>query len=418
MSKKHAARSQVHVTGSAIETTEQRRNLGRHIDAIVGGESFRTGIVRAQAEMLRKARAQQRDAHLAAYREYQTLVKDGRVPANKQELDRYVALREKFEQGGYTAYAVPGPADVHIDEALTNILIDEPAGELIGDLVLPMLPVDRRTNVIRAPDRSHYTQTAWDVTRAPGEPAKTGSYAYGSNVSYSVENRAMGFPVPDESQSNADAPLDPARDAMRIAEGIVRLKREVAVMTLVTTSTTYPSAHRLTTTTKWDNADVTNVEPRNDVQTLHNLIRKACGKVANRILVNFPTAQALTRLDDYRDRFKYVKEITDSVLMAELAAYFNVEQALIGMAVYNSAAPGQTATFTDVWPDDAVLFRTEPPSLEFSALGFSFCTDPGTVIRWRDADPSARTDKAAFELDCDEKVVNSNAGGHIDDVLT
>lgn len=416
MSKKN--QPSIELGATKIETQGQRDGLRSVIAERVASPMFRANIAKAQAEALKGHRESLRDAHFAAYDEYVSLTKDGRMPSSPAELARYSALRDRFAGGGYTAYAVPGAADVHIDKALTNVLVDQPSGELIGDLILPLFPVDRRSDVIRTLDRSAYTTAAWDVTRAAGEPAKQGSWAYGSNVSFSVVNRALGFPVPDETQTNADAPLDPARDTMRIAEGIVRLKREIAIKDLVTTSTTYPAAHRLTTTTKWDNANSTNVEPRNDVQAAHDLIRKNLGKMANRIVLNFPMAQAICNLDDYRTRFQYVSQITDSVLMAKLADYFNVEQCLVGVAMYNSAQPGQTATFADVWPDDCVLFRYEEPSLAYAGLGFSPCTDPGTVMRWRDPNPSARADHAAFELDCDEVVVNTTAGVHIDDTLT
>ena len=418
------ARAPLVIGATALESRDQRQGFYAALAAFVGStDARRSGIARMQAERLKPIHRALFEQHRKEADEFRKISdRNGAPPTDWKTIDRYTALRDRY--GNYAPdhvraeYGVPSASDVHVSALLTDVLIDEPQGEFIADLVSPLFPVNKRVNQIPKMDRSAFLNANANVDRAAGEPAKMGSFAYASTTSYAVVNRAFGFAVPDETTQNQDVPYDVPRDTMRAAEEIVRLKREIALKDLLTTAANYPAAHRLSNTLKWDNADPTNVEPRNDVQTLKNLIRLATGRLPNCIILNFPMLQALTRLDDYRTRWQYVSAIDDRTLMDKVASYFDVEHVHVGLAQYNSAAPGQTAVFADVWPDDAVVYRSEAPGLFATFLTFSPCTDPGTVMRWRNPDPSARSENSAFEQDADELIVNSNAGGHIDDNIT
>lgn len=359
-----------------------------------------------QREAYNKAFRAAVDETMAARAEFKAF--GGKCPDELKARKRFQSLEARF--------GTPSADDVHIDALLSGVLADQPQAQFIAPLVLPFLPVSKRSGKIQPLDRRAGKNASFDDNRAPGAPANEIGFALGTRVDYDVENHSVKVPIPNEAVANQDDPIDLEGSAQRYTRDVVLLKHEIRAVTLLTTAANYPTANRLTTTTKWDNADTTNIEPKRDMLTAHNLIRQSCGMPGNRAFLSYPMVQALVVLDDYRQRVQYVSESFDRMLWGKLAEYIDVEEVAIGMAVYDTANPGATASYSDVWPDDCVIYRHDPGTDVHFA--YAPAMDVGTAETWDAPDRDRRARFFGYNLECDEIIVTSAHGVHIDDTLT
>lgn len=392
-------------TGAGTVTPEQ---VGREIHKSIDSGSFRRTVEQLQKEKVRALLRDVLEKSLEARSEWAAATSTKSF-ATLGDAQRAVRVIERF--GG------PGAGDVHVDATTAGILLDHAQGDFIAPIVMPFKSMAKRSDSIPQIDRRAGKNASFSDAVVPGNAFPGIDWSYGTALSYQVEDHGVRVAVPDAVAANQDDPMDVHREALRYVMEVVLLKHEKRVATLLQTATTFPSAHRLTTTSKWDSSPGV-TEPLADVHTAHDLIRIATGRIANVAVLNYPSALAVMRLDDFRDRIKYVETTFDKTLMARLADWFNVETVAIGMATEDTAVLGQTASYADVWADDVTLLRQETPGILYNGFGFCPATDVGSVLRTRAAEPTAKSDEVSYSLVCDELTANSSAGVHIDDVLT
>src|SRR5258708_2322875 len=105
---------------------------------------------------------------------------------------------------------MPFAQDVHIDQALTNLSIAFTQANLVGDKILPPVPVDKGS------DRwfvygSQYFKVRDDIQR-PGATAAEITYTLSSG-NFNAERHAQRHLVTDAEVRLSDVPLRPAIDS-------------------------------------------------------------------------------------------------------------------------------------------------------------------------------------------------------------
>lgn len=399
-----------------LENRTQRQNYREGLERFSQTDGFRNGIKAIQAKRQEAALAPLVDENIASRAKLMELHQRGRDKGlNAEDLKRYGALVAR--------YGSPNASDVHIDSALTNLAAGFGQGEFIGLNLMPIFSVTKRTGKIfkyRQQDVQH--ADAGNVTlRAPGSSAQEIQWDMASQVSYDVETHSLQKSVPDELVEEADDPIDVrARSAAIVREAILQ-NIEIDIATLLQTAGTYPSGNQIAAaTTKWDDADTTDNEHLDDIQTAQRVIANSCGMFPTDIAMNIQVAQALIRKDDFMERVKYVSRALDGDLMDLIAAYCGVQRAHVSMARKLTSNPGQsTETYGYIWSDAVVLLYQESPSTYYKGFGLCPATDVGTARTWRHYDESRKSDVVNFEMQLDPGVVTQSAAGAIlQDVLT
>jgi hypothetical protein len=127
--------------------------------------------------------------------------------------------------------AQPTLNDVHVDAILTNISIAymQDRDNFIADKVFPVIPVDKKSDKFFT-----YTKNDWFRDEAQRRAPATESAGGGYNLStdtYSADIWAFHKDVPDQIVANADAPLNPLREAAEFVTHRLLLRRELQFVT-------------------------------------------------------------------------------------------------------------------------------------------------------------------------------------------
>lgn len=297
----------------------------------------------------------------------------------------------------------PTSQQVHIDQPLTNISIAYTPGDFIAPMVFPLVPVQKQSDKYFI-----YTKADWmrreAGVRAPGTRARRGDYGL-STAQYVCVERAIAKGVPDEVQQNADAPLRPLEDASRWCTNQLLLETESTVAADVFGATWSSSA---TPSPLWSNDTST---PLADVETARDTVVKAIGREANTAVVGRGLWRYLKQHPDIVERIKYTAGPTSPAIVTvqAVAALFELNKLLIGIAINDTAAEGATSTLAYIWGNHMFVgYISSGPSLLEPSAGYVFTWQNRQASRFRE--DQERQDVVEVRMSWDDKVVATDAG--------
>lgn len=263
--------------------------------------------------------------------------------------------------------AQPTPTDVHIDAALSNLSIAYRNEGYVGDTVFPIVPVDKQSDYYFV-----FTKDFWFrnsvARRGPGGVYPEGGLEL-SSVQYVCVNKALSFPVPQETIDNQDAALSMEDDGAEWLADQFALDREIALAAAIMNASAWTSSTTLSGTSQW--SDYANSDPIGDIETGKEAIKKLTGRYPNTLLMGAPVWDKLKFHPDLLDIYKHTSA---AVLTAEqVAKVFDVEKILVGNAVYNASAEGVAFSGDYIWPKNALLIWVpKSPGLRTPSAGYTF----------------------------------------------
>ena len=299
--------------------------------------------------------------------------------------------------------ATPTHQQVHIDRALTNISIAYTAQGVIGQGVFPGVPVNNISDKYFVYDKADWLRREVAV-RAPGGRAVRGGYRI-STGTYTAIERAIAQGVPDETRDNADAPLQPLRDATMWVTDQLMLEVESNVAADVFGTGWASSA---TPSPTWDNDSS---EPLDDVQTANNTIVTAIGREPNTGVLGRGLWRHLLNHPDIVDRIKYSAGPNSpaTVTLKAVAALFGLDKLLVGAAVENTTEEGTTASMSFIWGNHMFVgFVAASPSLLTPSAGYVFTYQQRQISRFREE--QERQDVVEGRMSWDVKLTATDAG--------
>ena len=262
------------------------------------------------------------------------------------------------------------PGDVHIDVAISNIVLDYRPHGFIADQISPIVPVVRQSDrffIIAQADRFRETPDY----RSPGTEPNLISFDVSSD-GYYCDNYALGTYLTREELANADAALDNRKLRSQLVTDILMINNERRVANLVTSTSNVGC--NTSTGSAWGTA---NADPYKDGQEDMQAVEDGTGYKPN-LVVFGKTSWRKWRESEKIQTMLFphgggVPTIEQAKLLLE------VDKILIGGAYYNSAAQGATMSLSKVW-DDMVLYAyvAPKPSKEVPSFMYSFrWTVPG-----------------------------------------
>jgi len=241
---------------------------------------------------------------------------------------------------------------VHVDRPLTNMSVAYIQTEeaFIAPKVFPVVPVDKKS------DRYFvYLKEDWfrddAQLRAPGTESAGGGYDLDNTPSYNCDVFAYHKDIEEQTNANADVPLNMERDATLFTTRKLLLRQEIQwVADFFTTSiwTGSSTGGDIVPSPTWDDIASTPIE---DLQVQQLAILQGTGFEANTFVIGFNVLQKLVRHPDIIDLIKYGAGPGNPAIANEttLAKVFGVERVLVSKSVKNTAqkTPG-TPAFTGV----------------------------------------------------------------------
>lgn len=281
------------------------------------------------------------------------------------------------------AYSPTGSGNVHVDQVLTNISIAWPNNGLVGERLLPSVPVRKQSDKYYIFGREGWLPE--DDNRAPGSIANEVQGLAVSTDTYFAREHSLQIAVTDEERENVDSPLAPDRDATEMVTSKIMLGREVAIKTLVTTTGNYATglSTTLSGAAQWNSANYATSDPISDLRTGKSAVHAKIFMEPNVLVVPYQVMTALEDHPDFLERIKYSERaIFSPELLAAVLGFSSVVVPGVGL---NTANPGATPTLGYLWGKDVIMAWVPPrPGLKIPAFGYEFTWGTQYVDRWRE----------------------------------
>lgn len=268
------------------------------------------------------------------------------------------------------------PSSVHIDRALTNLSVLLTNRELIADLAMPRLKVEKPSDKYFKwhADSMFEEQSATKI----GPEGMPGRIRYSVTTdSYSCQDHALMDFVSYKEEAAADAPLQPRMMAAKLVANRLLIAKERRVAAVVFGSGNYGSnTSALAGTSQWDQST------SDPVQDIDNAI-EACtvppntlviGKQAWLKLRNHPKLKELILSRESSLNGKSPLRVNEQVV----ADAFGLDRVLVGAGLYNSNREGATSAKGYIWGKSAALIRVAqmPDKRETDAFAYQFEFQP------------------------------------------
>lgn len=275
----------------------------------------------------------------------------------------------------------PTPGDVHVNTPLTNISIAflQNANNFVASKVFPNIPVSKQSDRYYVYNRGDFNRDEMQL-RAPGTESAGGGYTLDNTPNYFANRYSFHKDVPDDVRANADAALNPDREAVAFVTHKALIRREKVF------------ASNFFTTGKWT-TDITGVsgtptgaqvkqwndataDPIENIRVGKRVIMERTGFEANKLVVGRPVFDALLDHPDIIDRVKYGQSGVGSPAMANadvIARLLGLDEILVMNSIENTAVEGQTAAHSFIGGKSALLLHsTTSPGLMTPTAGYTF----------------------------------------------
>ena len=231
-----------------------------------------------------------------------------------------------------------------VDPVLTQLAVGYTNAELVGSILLPFAQVEKEAGKIprfgRDAFRIYRTERAIRAKSNRMNPENLAS------VDFVLDEHDLEYPIDYREEAESAFPLQ-AHAVQVVSEGI-RLSHEKMVADLVQDPASYPVDHTLALAGTDQFSDPAS-DPEGVIDDARNTIRSKVVREPNTLVIGYRTWRALKRHPQLRailadDRPRLLQ-------LADLRELFEIENVVVGRAVYADAADN----FADVWGDTAIL---------------------------------------------------------------
>ncbi len=324
--------------------------------------------------------------------------------------------------GGFRSISKFDPAisSIHQNRPLTDIMINElqEAEGFVSNKAFPVVPVDQKSDEFYIFDKA-------SMLRSQMKTVNHLDYApvVGYDIDTSTFNciiKAGAMPRSKGMSWNSDFDLE-SQDSSFLGQQAM-LAREIDFSSLVAASvwdTQREGKASGVSTNEFLQFNDSSSTPKKVIDKYINEARIAAGgHRPNLCICGSAVWEQLQNHDDFLQLIKYGGGNADpaQVTPDAMAGLFRLSQGFhIAEGVYNSAEEGLTAAYTDIIPDDAMLFLyvAENPGIKTKSAGYCFAWSAYDPALARGGDPRDSAMVRTFE---DQKIVGG--GGKIIEAVT
>lgn len=274
----------------------------------------------------------------------------------------------------------PTPGDVHVNTPLTNISIAflQNASNFVATRVFPNIPVSKQSDRYYVYARGDFNRDEMQE-RAPATESAGGGYSLDNTPTYFANRFSFHKDIPDEVRANADAALNPDREATAFVTHKALIKREKLWVANYFAGSIWANEYTGVSSNptgsnklQWNDANSTPIE---DVRLGKRVIAQSTGFEPNKLVVGRAVFDALLDHPDIIDRIKYGQTAGAPAMAGAdvLAKLFGVDEVLVMNAVENTAKEGQAAAHSFIGGKNCLLtYATPAPGLMTPTAGYTF----------------------------------------------
>lgn len=259
-----------------------------------------------------------------------------------------------------------------INKELTQIALAYRNEDYIADLVLPRKPVGKQ-------EFSYLLHTKADRFTVPdtnmGRKSRANEVEFSATeVDSSTRDRGLSAVVPQADIDNdSEGRSNPLGSHAEGLTDLILLDREIRVANMVLDAANYAAANKTTLVGNDQWSDFTNSDPIDDIMTALD----ACFMRPNYAVLG---ADVWTKLRQHPKVIKATnKNSGDEGIAARqaVAELLELKGIHVGMSRYNSAKPGQTATYGRAWGKSALFYYQNPTATPKMGLTFGLTAEWG-----------------------------------------
>lgn len=249
---------------------------------------------------------------------------------------------------------MPVPAvgrDLHVDQALSNVVIGRRPSGFIADQFIPITPVDKQSDMYYKFRHGEWRRYEAGLTlRAPKTKAKKVHFGVASDTYY-CHNYALGTDMAVEDVVNADAVLRWAESHAVFLADRLAMDYEFRIANFATTTANVGSVHIVTS--GWQGAGSV---PYSDLLLYKERFRLATGMVPNTMII----PQAITRhlFTNAQLRDILYGDRGGVATAQQLAGLIGIEKVLVPTAQVNTFSEVETENgswgMADIWGSDSI----------------------------------------------------------------
>lgn len=255
-----------------------------------------------------------------------------------------------------------------IDPVLSGIAQGYKHAARVGSRLFPSVDVMARGGQMIEFGKESFIN--YQARRAPGADTKRIQVGY-LGKPFHILGNALDGTVPREHLEDANAVpgIDLGTRATNSVMYAMTLGLEIEQANLANDPNNYPADNKtvLVGGSLWRIADSS---PEDDVSEAKDRVRGTCGLNPNVLVISDKGLKVLKRHPKIKEQFKYTT--SGSITAEMLAAFFDVEEVVVGSATYTSEASPDK--FTDVWGDNAILAYVprQDRAIEEPSFGYTY----------------------------------------------
>jgi hypothetical protein len=308
--------------------------------------------------------------------------------------------------------------DLHVNIPLSKIAMAYEPRNLIPEQVAPVVTVNKQSDAYTIYSIAEAFKLEEDK-RAPGTEAQK-IYRTVSSDTYFADNYALKDDIPYEDIENADAGMLLTKRAERVKyiKNKLYLNWEYRLAMQLTSGSNIGSYSGVGS--NWSDATDGNSDPIGDIFTAQDNVFYVTGYVPNHVLFSRKAwryfrehANVISRL--YGQTTSGAGRIVTPTMASKL---LEVDRVLIGSALYNSNDEGQSASLTDVWGTDVLVYYAPlTPTADEPSFMYSFRWNKiMNMVAQVHQVPMAHKEQVELGYYQDEKITGSTLGFLITDV--
>jgi hypothetical protein len=262
-------------------------------------------------------------------------------------------------------------SDLHLDVALTNMSVrfSQSADKFVARSVFPPVNVANKSDKYWIYDRSYWFKTEAEL-RGPGAESAGSGYEL-TTGNFTTDVYAIHKDIDDQTRANADSQIALDSDATQFVTTHLLQKYEQDWVSNFFTTGVWGTD--LTPTNKWD--DYVNGDPISDMRTAVMTMAETTALKPNTLVLG---PEVWNKLQDHPDFLARVSggATTGTPALwseAQLASMIGVDRVLVAWSVRNTAAEGETASYSFNFGKNALMCYTpSSPGLNTPAAGYTF----------------------------------------------
>lgn len=276
----------------------------------------------------------------------------------------------------------PTVSDVHVNAMLTTLSVAyrQDQSRFVADRVFPVVSVNKQSDRYFVYNRGDFNRDDMQL-RAPGTESAGSGYTLDNTPSYFCDEWALHKDVPDQVIANADAVINPMRDAAEFLTLKALIRREKAFAAKYFAGSIWTSDFDgVASANSWAGGSVlqwndANSTPIEDIRKASTTVLERTGFMPNLLVLGKAVYDALIDHPDLVDRIKYGQTPGSPAIVNRqaLAALFEVDRVEIMSAIENTANENATASHSFIGGKKALLVYAAPnPGIMTPSGGYTF----------------------------------------------